>query len=80
MVIAFIASKLVPLAMRMFGTVIPGVGTMHLSFAAVGLAAILQKCTAFAQLCRLPAVFFALNFLILLFSLGWKALIGVHDG
>lgn len=57
MVIAFIASKLVPLAMRMFGTVIPGVGTMHLSFAAGGLAAILQKCTVFAQLCLLPAVF-----------------------
>ena len=38
---------MIPAAMSWFGTVVPGVGTMHASAAAGGVAAVLQKIVAF---------------------------------
>jgi hypothetical protein len=43
---SYIAASLVPVAMQTFGTVVTGVGTLHASAAAGGVAATLQSVAA----------------------------------
>ena len=45
-VIGMVARKLVPHVMSAFGDIVPGIGTLHASYAAGGLAASLQVASA----------------------------------
>ena len=46
-IIGMVFKALVPFAMSTFGIIVPGMGTLHASYAAGGFAAFLQRATTY---------------------------------